>query len=303
MTKKLPLLHTTRCPLCDSINNFDILYPANFKLSDFNTKTFSARRLPDKIHYRLVKCRRDGLVRSNPILNIDQLNRLYQKSRLTYESTLPNLIRSYFQILQPVLNQLHKKAAILEIGCGNGFMLNQLYQQGFSNVWGVEPSRAAVKIAPASIKKKIKIQPFRASLFKPQTFDLIYFFQTLDHLPQPNQLLRDCRILLKKGGYILTFNHDISSLSARLLKEKSPIIDIEHTHLYDQATAQQLFARHHFKIINCYSPVNWISLRYLLHLWPINKSLKQQLLRLEWSWLDKIVVPLRLGNLCLIAQK
>lgn len=303
MNKKIINLHATQCPICNSTKNFDVIYTANFKVSDFNVQTFSARRLPDKIHYRLVKCRHDNLVRSNPILDIKQLNQLYQKSQLTYGLSIPNLIRSYYQALLPVLNRLNKQAKILEIGCGNGFLLNYLYQQGFTNVWGVEPSQAAVKRAFPKVKKHLINKPFSVQPFKPSSFDFIFFMQTLDHIPEPNQLLKDCRSLLKKGGFILTFNHDVNSLSAKLLKEKSPIIDIEHTHLYDQQTARKLFEHHNFKILNCYSPVNWITLRYLFQLLPMNKTLKQKLLQLKISGLDSISFPLKLGNLCLIAQK
>jgi 2-polyprenyl-3-methyl-5-hydroxy-6-metoxy-1,4-benzoquinol methylase len=303
MSKNKIKLQLTKCPICQSTDDYQVVYEANFKLSDFNVATFSARRLPDKIHYRLVKCKHDGLVRSNPIIEIKQLDSLYQKSQLTYESSIPNLVRSYYQALVPVLNQLNKSAQILEIGCGNGFMLNHLSHKGYKNVWGVEPSHTAAKQANSKLKKRIIAQPFSAKLFQPNSFDLIFLFQTLDHLPQPDQFLADCYQLLKKNGRILTFNHDINSISAKILGEKSPIIDIEHTHLYSQSSVQKLFQSQGFLINRCYSPMNWISLRYLIHLLPINVTIKQKLLSLKVKFFDEIVFPLKLGNLCLIAQK
>ena len=43
------------------------------------------------------------------------------------------------------------------------------------------------------------------------------------------------------GGVVLSLNHNVEAFSARLLKERSPIIDIEHTHLYSPSTQRMLF--------------------------------------------------------------
>jgi len=73
-------LKQVRCAICKSDKNYRILYKKNFKLSDLNINTFSARRLPDKIHYQMVKCDRCGLVRSTPVIDIKYLSQLYKKS-------------------------------------------------------------------------------------------------------------------------------------------------------------------------------------------------------------------------------
>lgn len=290
------------CPICESNNNFKILYKKNFKISDLNLKIFSARRLPDKIHYQLVKCKKCSLIRSNPVTEARYLNKLYKKSLLTYEEEVNNLTLTYLNCIKPILNKISKDKKILEIGCGNGFMLNSIYNLGYKNVFGIEPSIDAVNKSDLKIKKNIKIGLLRSNLFPKNSFDFIFFFQTFDHISKPNQFLKECYRLLKPNGYILSFNHNIDSLSSKLLKEKSPIIDIEHTFLYSPRTIQQIFSKNKFSINKIYSPYNIISLKHLIWLFPLPLKIKKWLIR---SYSDILMhkVKIKLGNLCLEAQK
>src|SRR3989338_2807763 len=121
----------TNCPICNKKNDYVILYKQNFKGSDLNPQVFSARRLPDRVHFQIVKCKNDNLIRSNPVIKELNLPSLYKKSKFTYDEEIENLTATYMKSLRPVLNRLGKKAKILEIGCGNGFVLEKLYQSGY----------------------------------------------------------------------------------------------------------------------------------------------------------------------------
>lgn len=292
----------TKCPICNTLNNYEILYKRNFKDSDLNKKIFSARRLPDRKHYQIVKCLKCGLVRSNPISNSKLLEKLYQKSILTYDDEINNLIDTYFESLKPILKKLPKAANILEVGCGNGFVLEKIYQSGYKNVFGVEPSINAVNKAPKNIKTKIMVNMFKSNLFPKNKFDLIFLFQTLDHISNPNEFIKECHRITKQGGYFLAFNHDIESLSAKILKEKSPIIDIEHTVLYSPRTAKIIFERNGYHINSVYSPTNILSLKHLFWLLPMSSYFKHKIIKSSSSLL-KHKIKLKLGNLCLVAQK
>lgn len=295
-------LNKIACPICQNYHNYQILYPKNFNISDLNVKIFSARRLPDKIHYRLIKCKKCDLVRSSPVADIKQLNKLYEKSLMTYEEEVGNLTQTYVNSIKPILKILPKDAKILEIGCGNAFVLKAIYDLGYKNVYGIEPSKDAVNKSDKKIKNNIKLDILKPKLFPKNTFDFILIFQTFDHIPAPDKFLKECYRLLKPNGYILTFNHNIDSLTSKILKEKSPIIDIEHTFLYSPKTIRAIFEKYKFTVKKIYSPYNILSIKHLLWLIPLPKFIKQRIVDSNSS-IFNIKIKLQLGNLCLIAQK
>jgi SAM-dependent methyltransferase len=120
------------------------MYPANFDIQSLTPEMFSARRLPDRIHYRLVMCKRCGLVRFNPIAPYDFLAQLYQQSAFTYSEEIGNLRKTYGNSLSQLSAYGAHKLSLLEIGCGNGFFLEEALTQGYLHVQGVEPSQGAV---------------------------------------------------------------------------------------------------------------------------------------------------------------
>jgi len=302
MIKVKNKLYKTYCPICGSKKNFKVLYKTNFSLDDLNDTIFSARRIPDKIHYQLVKCKNDGLVRSNPIADHSVLEVLYKKSKFTYQDETDNLTNTYYQALQKVLKNIDKNSKILEIGCGNGFVLKKLYQHGYKNIYGIEPSIDAKNNADKKIANNIITDILKPKLFHKKSFDFIFFFQTFDHIPNPNEFLKLCYSLLKKGGYILSFNHNINSFSSKILKEKSPIIDIEHTYLYNPQTMKLIFENNKFHTVTTFSPNNIVSLRHLVWLFPLTIKLKKKLLESKHKVLNKII-KIKLGNICYIGQK
>jgi len=295
-------LNYIECPICNSKDDYTVIIKENFKLKDINIHTFSARRLPDRLHYRIVKCNKCKLVRSNPVIDSGRITELYKNSILTYQDEITNLITTYYNYLKPVLRKMSFNDNILEIGCGNGFILTFLFELGYNNVFGVEPSNNAVKKANKNIFKNIKVDIFKKNLFEKDYFKFIFFFQTFDHISDPNGFLEECYKILKKGGYMLSFNHDVNSFTNRLLGGKSPIIDIEHTFFYSPSSIKKIFEKNKFDVTEIKSPTSIISLKYFFWLLPLPQNLKQKILNSK-SLFFKKNIKLKLGNLCIQAQK
>lgn len=302
---KLPSVRTA-CPLCGSSkdSDFSILYSANLAENSLKTEVFSARRLPDKIHYQLVKCNNDGLVRSTPTFPSSIATTLYRKSKMNYQDEVNNLIESYVLNLEPILNKLNKDAKILEIGCGSGFLLSALYKKGYVNTKGIEPSLAAAKMADPFIKDAIITEPFTKKLLNEQRFDLICMFQTLDHLPDITQTMEDCYDCLQPGGYFFSLHHDVEYPLRRMLGENHPIIDIEHLQLFSQKTSVFLFEKHGFLTESVVSPQSVLSISHLVWLLPVPTVVKKAAARIAKSlpWLNA-TINLKLGNVAILGRK
>jgi SAM-dependent methyltransferase len=297
-------LKNTRCAICGTEGNAQELYPANFDLQALNPAVFSARRLPDRIHFRMVKCHTCGLVRSDPIADPALLAQLYHQSAFTYTDEVADLKQTYGRYLAELDKYGARKDALLEIGCGNGFFFQQALAQGYRSVRGVEPSRAAVSQAAPEVRDVIVCDLMRPGLFGPGAFDVICLFQMFDHVPDPGALLDACFTTLRPGGLVLSLNHNVAAVSARLLGERSPIVDIEHTYLYSPATMTRLFMAHGFRVLKTGSVRNRYSLRYLVRLLPLPSAPKRAAL----DWLQRhppggLRLQVPLGNLYLVARK
>lgn len=295
-------LRPTPCAICGRFNHADELYPATFTDAHFSDEIFSARRRPDKIHYRMVRCRECGLVRSDPALDASALAALYSGSHFDYAGEVENLRTSYGRALS-ILEQygLRKDARLLEIGCGNGFFLEEALDRGYPSIAGVEPSHDAIAAASPRVAPQLVCDMMRPGLFEPESFDAVFLFQVFDHVSEPRALLDEIARVLRPGGFLFAVNHNVRAMSARILGESSPIIDIEHTYLYDFHTMRRIVAAAGFAVKRTASFRNTYSLAYLLHLLSIPRALKSFLT--ERPAAKRLRLTLPLGNLYLVAQK
>jgi 2-polyprenyl-3-methyl-5-hydroxy-6-metoxy-1,4-benzoquinol methylase len=294
----------THCAICGAGAPATELYPANFDVDDITPARFSARRLPDRVHYRMVRCTRCGLVRSDPVLDEATLAHLYAQSTFDYEAETENLKATYGRYLAKLRSFSNHQDSLLEIGCGDGFFLEQALAQGYTTVRGVEPSESAIRDAAPRVREQIVCDVMRPGLFKDGQFDAVCLFQVFDHVPHPEAVLAACRAALRPGGLILCLNHNVESVSAHVMKERSPIIDIEHTYLYSPATMRRIFKTGGFKVLRQGSVSNKYSLGYITHLVPLPRRAKALALGvLRGSHVGKLTVPVPLGNLYLIASR
>ena len=297
-------LQPTLCALCDTNANDRELYPVSFNVEDLNQPVFSARRLPDRVHYRMVRCTRCGLVRSDPILDAIALAQLYTKSHFTYEAQTTFTAATYLDYFERMLPYLPKDVAVLEIGCGNGFFLQQLQQKRRVVVYGVEPSSEALAQAPNALRAQLQAGVFAPGLFPPASMDVICAFQTFDHVPEPNAFLQTVQATLKPNSHALFINHDIGSFLARAMGRACPMIDIEHTYLYDRRTFRHIFERNGFSAVRVFGVANTYPLRYWLHLLPLPARPKAALLQAaQHARWGNFPIRINAGNMGILARK
>jgi 2-polyprenyl-3-methyl-5-hydroxy-6-metoxy-1,4-benzoquinol methylase len=297
-------LTPTRCAICRLEGDATELYPATFTPASLNPSVFSARRTPDRLHYRIVKCNRCGLVRSDPATDPEQLKDLYARSGFTYQGEVADLRHTYGRYLKKLEQFGTRKEALLEVGCGNGFFLEEALAQGYETVRGVEPGREAVALASERIKSFLLCGMMCPGLFAAGQFDVICLFQVLDHFPDPAAVLKECLAVVRPGGLMLALNHNVEAWSARVMGEASPIIDIEHTYLYSPRTMKRLFEECGFEVLDIAPAWNRFPLRYLLRLSPLPGRLKTPTAALlEKTRLASLRLSLPLGNLYLIGRR
>ena len=109
---------------------------------------------------------------------------------------------------------------------------------------------------------------------------------------------------MKRNGKIFFIVHNTNGLSVKLLKEKSPIFDIEHIYLFNSKNLKQIFEQNKFNDSLVLDVKNTYPIRYWLKLFPLNIFLKNKLIKLlELLKLDLITVKLNAGNIGIVASK
>lgn len=293
----------TKCPICESLGNAVSVYPSNVDETSFSTEIFSARRLPDRRHYQWVRCNKCTLLRSDPVLDVD-LEKLYVESTFDYSTEVDGLKKTYFSLVREALAGKKFKKSIFEVGGGNGFFLEAAKDGGFASVAGVEPSTEAIAAARSDIKPHMIASMMKAGVLADNSFEVGTMFHTLDHLTDPVSTLKDCLNALQSGGVFIVAIHNERSWSARLMGERSPIIDVEHTHLYTRKSGEALFKKIGFIDVRSGAYNNHYSLAYILHLIPISRTFRKRVLDSPiGTLLGKIKVVVPLGNMWVAGTK
>ena len=293
----------TKCPICESLGNAVPVYPSNVDETSFSTEVFSARRLPDRRHDQWVRCKSCTLLRSDPVLDVD-LEKLYVESTFDYSTEIDGLKKTYLKLVNKALKGKSFKKSIFEVGGGNGFFLEAAKDSHFAQVTGVEPSTEAINAARADIKPHMIASMMKDGVLKENSFEVGAMFHTLDHLSDPVTTLKDCLRALEPGGVFVVAIHNERSWSARLMGERSPIIDVEHTHLYTLKSGEALFRKIGFTDVRSGAYNNHYSLAYILHLIPISRTFRKRILEsFMGSVLSKIKVVLPLGNMWVAGAK
>lgn len=297
-------LSPTRCAICGTLDEAVELFPENLTPEAFDAKHFSARRLPDRVHYRMVRCKRCGLVRSDPAGDPAQVAGLYARSTFDYQDEVPHLRRTYGRYLARLDRHGASRDGLLEVGCGNGFFLEEALERGYRDVRGIEPSHEAVKLASEPIRPLIIEDVLRPGLLPEHSTSVACLFQVFDHLSDPGAALDELHRALRPGGLVLLLNHDVGALSARLMQGRSPIVDVEHYYLYSRTTLKRLAEAHGFKVVESGSVWNTYSLSYLARLLPLPGGIKRPVLgSLGAGPVGRRVLSVPLGNLFLVARR
>lgn len=125
-----------------------------------------------------------------------------------------NLLRNPW-IEKVVEEKIGKNCAVLDIGCGGGFLTNYLAKKGHQ-VSGVDLSENSLNMARTSDTTQT-VQYRRASAyelpFPDASFDVVAAMDLLEHVEKPGCVIQEASRVLKKGGlfFFHTFNRNWTS--------------------------------------------------------------------------------------------
>jgi 2-polyprenyl-3-methyl-5-hydroxy-6-metoxy-1,4-benzoquinol methylase len=209
---------------------------------------------------------------------IERRSGLYRfKRRLTYAFS--------FRLLNRFLDR-RKSLEILEIGTGSGFFLD-FAKEIFPNsrFTGLEYDNRLLDETKQRAPHA-RLYQGNAEIFalEENKFDLIVSFQVIEHLYNPDAMLSNVKAHLKPGGIFLVTSPNLSSVGARLMKERWHGFRDDHVSLRHKKDWDVLIESHGFSSL--YSGSTFFSGVPVLNKLPlgvINWSLLLLFGSLRWS--------------------
>lgn len=132
---------------------------------------------------------------------------------------------------------------VLDIGCGEGTFLAAMRRRGW-DAWGVEVSSEGSARAAARPGLHVLNKPLEDCALEPASFDLITLWHSIEHVPDPEKLLRRAAGLLKEGGSLFLAFPSADSWDFKLFGPRWFHLDPpRHLHYFSPATMAALLER------------------------------------------------------------
>ena len=186
--------------------------------------------------YRMVECRRCGLVYADPRLTPEILIGLYDgyhqrgsKDEHTWETLMmPN----FAEVSDLLDDMIPEKGRLLDIGCGYGHFIQIMQNKGWV-ASGIEPSERTSEYA-LSKGLDVRRMVIEDASFPENSFDAITAFYVLEHLFDPLAALNKIKAMLKPGGVlVLRVPHTTPIVKLlRVVGVRNNLYDLPF-HLYD----------------------------------------------------------------------
>lgn len=159
----------------------------------------------------LVKCEHCGLMYLNPRPTVDEIGAFYPQDYRNFQGAIED---EKFALLRWMRNKKmvqrrkmvekyskRKSGRILDVGCSTGLFLNEMQKNNW-HAQGVEPTPSAAEYA----KKRFSLDIFQGFLeqsnYEEESFDVVTFWDVLEHSFSPRQDLKKTFQLLCTGGLV-----------------------------------------------------------------------------------------------------
>lgn len=109
---------------------------------------------------------------------------------------------------QPILEMLNNKTSrcILDLGCGNGYLINFLVSEGY-DAYGTDASEEGIAIAKKGNPERFFLQDLSTGKLpdelQAKKFDTIISTEVIEHLYDPGGFISFCKSTITQGGEII----------------------------------------------------------------------------------------------------
>ncbi|MCP4157473.1 MAG: class I SAM-dependent methyltransferase [bacterium] len=150
------------------------------------------------------------------------------------------------------LKQLHRYTGapgkLLDVGCYTGAFM-EVAKAGGWEVSGLELSTWAAGIARGLQLGEVYEVPLDSLPVEPASFDVLSFWDVMEHLSEPKAFLRDAAGMLKEGGVLAFSTHMVDSMAVRVMGTRYPFFMDMHIVHFSRATIKRILEAEGFELL------------------------------------------------------
>lgn len=191
--------------------------------------------------YKLFSCTLCGAVSANVKGDTKHIDDVYNNN-IYYEKFEKEILKHYdyrkktqgverYEYVVKRLRLNPKKARVLDVGCGAGYFISVLNENGVK-CKGLEVNPEQVRYCK---KQGLDVESTDLKAEPDDYYDAITLFDVLEHLSDPVETIKIAQRKLKKGGYLIAYTPNIHSLAYKLMGAKqNTLLPFEHFCFYSE---------------------------------------------------------------------
>ncbi len=150
------------------------------------------------------------------------------------------------------LLRLHKKGgAILELGAGAGYFLDEARKIGFE-VYGIEPNKIQADFIKNTLNIPCEITTLTESSFAGRDFDIIYHCNVLSHLYDPIEEFKKMNKKLKSDGVLIFETGNLGDVKEKYLTLFPKFGYPDHLFFFGKKSIENLLDQTGFELIKSF---------------------------------------------------
>ena len=293
-------LEKRNCPICRTIStNISEIDPDINPVSNKQIiKDYWDGSFKNNVFFPYFRCK-CGLLFNREFPDKTSLNNLYSNREdnvIFGDLTLDiKTKKNYLSQLKDFLPNNENNYKILEIGADNGTFL-KLLRNTYKNskFYAIEPNKnmkndleEITKYCFDTIEK----------INENEKFDLIIGIHVFDHLPNLNSYVQKLNSHLNTDGHIFGVVHNEKSLLAKILKNRWPAYRLQHPHLFNHFSLNNLLQKLKFEKIFIKRTKNFFSVGFLIN------QLVLAVFKIKINLPNIFSIGLKLGNFSFLYKK
>lgn len=248
MMKSADYLESINCPICNSTNSnreFSITHDSSNVLDILQLDAAATE-------VDIVSCNNCGHKYMTPVIKQELMDRYYSILNSEFYHSgkeVYNQNKKEYEDYTSIIKGFKAQGKVLEIGCGNGFLLKTLEAAGY-DCYGVEPSPLAYGYAKNDLGLQVENSFLAESSFYNAEFDIVILIDVVEHVINMQALMQDVKKVLKPDGLIFIGTGNIESFNARLAKQNwGYFLSWEHVSFFNKKSMHRLLHDNNFQNI------------------------------------------------------